>query len=142
MKYLHTTLLLAQANNGPAEIVGWSQWGVLGALGAIITGGLAAFRYLMDRNKEALAALAASHEKAYASLAEEVKEGFRSIADVMEKRDMSQQMLFDKHLDVTVKVTESISRLSSEVSANSREIADLKSAVRQVQAHQTGRALS
>lgn len=125
-----TTVILGQVQMADGS-VNWAQGGVIGLmLGAF----LAAGKFILDRvftqNQETINTITASNEKVNKDLAEKMEAGFNRVAEVMERRDQQQQGLFDKHLDVTIKVTESLGSLGRSVADNTREIGDLKSEVR------------
>lgn len=127
------------------------QYGAAGALLFCMIGGVLAARWLMDRHdrqlkeRDAVAADAIkkvtdAHEAAMRAvggeikgLSDQLKIGFDRINTALEKRDAQQQALFDKHLDVTIRVTEGLGGMGNRLADNTREIGELKSAVREMQ---------
>ncbi len=63
----------------------------------------------------------------------ELKGGLEKINESIEQRSMQDQNLFDKQLEVVVKVTESLGSMGSRIADNTREIGELKVAVRDIQ---------
>jgi len=110
-----------------------------------------ALRWLMDRHDRQLSArdevsakaikvVTDAHEAVMAELGVEIrglsdqlKAGFDRINLALEKRDDQQQKLFDKHLDVTIKVTEGLGGMGSRLADNTREIGELKAVVWEMQ---------
>lgn len=129
------------------------QYGAAGALLFCMISGVFLLRWLMDRHDrqlkerdmvsaDAVKKVTDAHEIAMKvvgteikGLSDQLKVGFERINTALEKRDAQQQALFDKHLDVTVKVTEGLGGMGSRLADNTREIGELKAAVREMQTH-------
>jgi hypothetical protein len=144
--------LLAAAASTPEEAPTWAlQYGAAGAfLFCMLMDGWA-FRWLLDRHAAqmekrddasaaALKVVADANERTCGQLAAqikdlagEIKDGFDHIHQIIERRETQQQGLFDKQLDVVVKVADGMGMMSTQITDNTREIAELKAAVREVQ---------
>ena len=150
----------------PVDPGAFFQYGPAGAMVlAIVLLGLLG-RYLLGRSDKvlvetlekvtgtheaAMEKVTQTHERAFRELSGEVKKvsegltgGLHQINDAMRQRDVQQQGLFDKNLEVVVRVTESVAAFGVKVAENTRqigeletttarELADLKAAMREIQ---------
>lgn len=127
------------------------QYGAAGALLFCMVGGFFALRWLLDRhdrqldnrdniNANALKLVTDANEKNLRELSAEVvmlantvKEGLLTINTALEKREDQNRYLFDKQLEVIIKVTENLGILAAKVADNTKEIAELKTIVKEIQ---------
>lgn len=70
--------------------------------------------------------LTAATEKSFSEMATKMNEGFDAIKEALDERQVHDRQLFDKNLDVVVKVTESLAVLGTRITDNTREIGQVK----------------
>lgn len=150
----------------PVDPGAFFQYGPAGAMVlAIVLLGLLG-RYLLSRSDKvlvetlekvtgaheaAMEKVTSTHEAAFKELSGEVKKvsegltrGLDHVNDAMRQRDAQQQGLFDKNLEVVVRVTESVGAFGVKVADNTRkigeleamtvrELAEIRAAVREIQ---------
>lgn len=140
------TLFAQVKDTIPVPEVNWVfQYGSTGALLFCMVVGIIVVKWLLDRHDKqiqdrdaamsvALKEVANTYEKVviqvtneFKSVANDMKSGFEKINAIIDKEDDNRRDLFEKQLETTIKVTESVALLSSRVADNTKELSTLKS---------------